>query len=579
MKEMLPGMLSIAATWGVLYVVCIGVGLLCTRLICRREWNMDTILVSFWLGWCAIVASLQVWQIFLPVHGAVLPFVVAAGAIGLVLNGRALFDTLRRGVRGSSRFGLVLAAAFAGGLGVFGLWLTNRAMGPVTPYDAGLYHLTSMRWLTEHPIVPGLGNLQHRLSNISSYFLFHSLVDAAPCVYQSYNIVSGLLLMAAMSQVLLSAWSLLVGEVRAWHVLRVLFLAPILRMCFFDVASTSPDVPVFLLGAAVAVETAKALAMPDTGRGGVVRVVLLSCVGLTMKLSFTVLGALSSLTVIVAQFLQRSGQTRLRRARLLAAPLGVAALVLLPYAARNVVTGGYPAYHSTLFGFAVPWRVPERVARHEALLVRAWAIRPSTPPAELFANSKWVLPWLRKTLGYYRLDMDAPLLMAIIAIALGVVGGKARGGLRGAGRWLWFLLIPVCAIVFWFSAAPAPRFAGAAFWWLGGGAFLLCLHMWRLPASRPSAVAALLASAILAVGFHVRLEKFLNPGPLNGFHPIPEMEMQTFVTDWGLALRCPVEGDQCWDAALPCTPYPNPSLRLRKAGDLRSGFVIQDNAD
>ena len=30
----------------------------------------------------------------------------------------------------------------------------------------------------------------------------------------------------------------------------------------------------------------------------------------------------------------------------------------------------------------------------------------------------------------------------------------------------------------------------------------------------------------------------------------------------------------CWNAPLPCTPYPNPALRLRDPGNLEAGFRI-----
>ena len=89
----------------------------------------------------------------------------------------------------------------------------------------------------------------------------------------------------------------------------------------------------------------------------------------------------------------------------------------------------------------------------------------------------------------------------------------------------------------------------------------------------------LCVSSVLALGFHFRLEKFVDPGPTRGFHPTREVSMKTFVTDSGLSLLCPEEGDQCWDAALPCTPYPNPAMRLRKERDLRSGFVIEHRGD
>jgi hypothetical protein len=43
----------------------------------------------------------------------------------------------------------------------------------------------------------------------------------------------------------------------------------------------------------------------------------------------------------------------------------------------------------------------------------------------------------------------------------------------------------------------------------------------------------------------------------------------------GLEVLVPQQGTYaCWDAALPCTPYPNPGLQLRRPPDLAGGFVV-----
>lgn len=47
-----------------------------------------------------------------------------------------------------------------------------------------------------------------------------------------------------------------------------------------------------------------------------------------------------------------------------------------------------------------------------------------------------------------------------------------------------------------------------------------------------------------------------------------------FVTDSGLSLVVPVKGATLGDAPLPCTPYPNKRLSLRKDDDLRHGFKL-----
>jgi hypothetical protein len=42
----------------------------------------------------------------------------------------------------------------------------------------------------------------------------------------------------------------------------------------------------------------------------------------------------------------------------------------------------------------------------------------------------------------------------------------------------------------------------------------------------------------------------------------------------GLVVNVPTLSDACWNAPLPCTAFPNPALRLRREGDLASGFML-----
>ena len=138
-----------------------------------------------------------------------------------------------------------------------------------------------------------------------------------------------------------------------------------------------------------------------------------------------------------------------------------------------------------------------------------------------------------------------------------------------------YIAIPFLALVFWFWAAPTPRFAGVAFWWLGGGAISLAFLVLQKPMVRfVSTFALTILSFVIAIALHINIEIFVDPGINHGFHEVPVAEMKPFTTRSGLKLLTPVDGDQCWDADLPCTPYPQEILRLREADDLQSGFEL-----
>ncbi len=67
--------------------------------------------------------------------------------------------------------------------------------------------------------------------------------------------------------------------------------------------------------------------------------------------------------------------------------------------------------------------------------------------------------------------------------------------------------------------------------------------------------------------------RWTGPGADGGFHPLPPADVQMFTTTSGLVVYTPRAGDQCWDAPLPCTPYPDAALCLRQAQMLPYGFM------
>jgi hypothetical protein len=63
--------------------------------------------------------------------------------------------------------------------------------------------------------------------------------------------------------------------------------------------------------------------------------------------------------------------------------------------------------------------------------------------------------------------------------------------------------------------------------------------------------------------------------------PLPKPALILRHTLSGLPVYVPAQGNQCWDAPLPCTPYFDESLRLRNLrndSSLRSGFTSEGRA-
>jgi hypothetical protein len=131
-------------------------------------------------------------------------------------------------------------------------------------------------------------------------------------------------------------------------------------------------------------------------------------------------------------------------------------------------------------------------------------------------------------------------------------------------------------LVFWFFAAPDPRFARALLFLVPTAGVTILLYETRgirLPGANPA-----LALALVFIAFQPNINfLWLNLGP----HQFPQAGRQGPVqppyrertTDSGLKVFLPEKGDQMWDSPIPSAPYFNPKLRLREPGNLASGFV------
>jgi hypothetical protein len=119
---------------------------------------------------------------------------------------------------------------------------------------------------------------------------------------------------------------------------------------------------------------------------------------------------------------------------------------------------------------------------------------------------------------------------------------------------------------------------GPALWVLGAGAIVLIVDCFvGLKKLTTACLILLTISSIIWIVIMIVYSSsklVIEPGKDHGFHPMPTVELKEFVTNSGLILYVPQKGDQCWDAPLPCTPYPKLNLRLRKEGDMSSGFML-----
>ena len=555
---MLLNILFILATWLVALLVFCGWGLLWARIFNLKKINLELLCLLFWVGWATTLLLLQFWHIFWPVNA------VAGGLVFFV--GITIFCRFVRQLSVKmDRCRLVIGMVLV----LFAIWLANRAMGPIGVYDTGLYHLNALRWITDYALVPGLGNLHGRLAFNSSYFLFPALLDIGPWSHMAHHLANGLLLLVVGGQLVHSLMQIFEGSARRYHFFAAVFIVPFARLSFVHASSLAPDLPIFLLGIVISFQVAKVLfsaAGTQDFNFIIFSVFLLIAVSVAVKLSFIILGMFYGLIILVKLIQQYKGYWRRRLMLYFIPPV----VILITWMARGVVLSGYIAYPATVGAFDVDWKVPVGHVVLEAKWIQSWARDPKiyNHPDEVLNNWDWLGPWGRRIAQKSGLiDVVLPLSLMLVAAFISILYRKKVFAPA------WILLLPACpALVFWFLTAPDPRFAGAAFWILAGGAICGIHYIYKY---RQIFIIGVLFLATLTFAAHVQQKGFwIQSNHAGGFCPVPERKMLEFETNTGLVLYHPTSCDQCWDAPLPCTPYPNPHLYLRKKGSIQGGFAV-----
>jgi hypothetical protein len=568
--------LAILATWLAGALTFVGIGtLLQAGGPARATWR--DVSTRFWLGIGGAMLVLQVWHLFLPVDGRAVLALVIPGIAGLWRMRREPVPLAG---------GLDARRALLGGVLV--AWVANRALGPTTLFDTGMYHQPVVAWTNSHAIVPGLGNLHGRLAFNSASLLLASVFDVGPLDGAALHVANGLL-----SAVLLiegvCAWQAARGSVhpRAFDLFSLGILPNVVHGALRqDVRSLSTDAAVCaLLFAATRLLFDHLAHLPPAGRERARRVpaiVFAFTAAVTVKLSAAMLAASGALLALWTLREARNGE------RL---PIGRLALWLSPAVAlfgvwlvRGAVLSGYPVYPARFLALAVDWRVPAEQAAAEAGWITMSARNLNSNV--IYPGLSWIWPWMRGVVvrgdPFAQLTVPA-LLTGAVALAVLVARRREPRPLWSPG-WARIALPLGMGIVFWLASAPHTRMAQGLLW----SAAAIALAWWcstagvrwgRTPAHRLARLVVGLSLALVvkqAAGTAMRaqgsrsravVEALLtlpHDGRWMAALPAPELAADTLVG--GLVVAVPVGDNACWNTSALCTPHPSATLRLRRSG-------------
>jgi hypothetical protein len=376
------------------------------------------------LGLLAIGVSAALLHAFVPLSESVQAVLLVSGVILLVITPRNAPVT--RGGLAAVAFGSVLAHD-----------------NLLTLYDNGLYHLQTILWNTDAPLIPGLANLHGRLGFNSLLFLIAAVVDDVAYGWIANALVTAFVLLAMLDRlrdasehrmaspafwflalaviafVLRPGWLAWLGVLNAGSAASVLIVYSIYLWFELHHGLRPAITPTLMLVVGVLTVLIKMSAAPMLAAGGV-------------------LWALRR-------------ETPPPRRVLIAVSIAVAI-----WSGRSLTLTGcaaYPMPQTSMYGLS--WTVSPAQVDGESSSVRSWARTPGrTDYHAVLANWDWFGPWLQ------RVKDEEPVrrLPWTLAIGLVAVVGSLIARRRVDSTTLRVAAALAACIACWFWAAPDPRF-------------------------------------------------------------------------------------------------------------------------
>ncbi|MBP9854302.1 MAG: hypothetical protein KBD53_05505 [Candidatus Omnitrophica bacterium] len=571
-------MIQIAWIWVFTSIIFFAIGYSLKNIV--TESSQIDLFDDFWIGWGAVIFLLILANFFIPIDKNFFFLIAYLGAFCLSIHIKKIYLFLKNYISTQKfQIFIFISAIFLVAYGT---------MAEKLPYDAGLYHMQSVKWASTYPVIPGLGNLHGRLAFNSSYFLYFAFFSFSPITY--YKLGSGLILAVILSKAMCSFLKVLrnsTSKISFDEIMWCLFICPLLYQAYRFSATTSPDLPIFLIGIIIAINLSKLIFRDlntDETLNTLFIIILLSTIGITIKLSSIVLGAacifLATLIVffpnlvlnseISSENLNKTALNKKFKNYLLI--YLVCFLIGTAYMVRGLILSGYPLYPSTFTFLKADWQIPYQKVVDMAGHVKSWA---QLQQLGKITGWYWLIPWGNRMLHnvFNRFDLIFPVLITAVTTIIFLF----RSYTPSDKRKLDLLVLPsLLNVIFWFIQAPEPRFAGSTFFIIAIALVSFFIFNSLVHKQRIYTAVINFCWMIFLLSTLTTMTKELMQGEKD-FRLTQKSVIKQEMTNSGLTIFLPLDGyhnEQCWDAPLPCTPNFNKDLHLRDKNNILKGFSV-----
>ncbi|HCL70492.1 MAG TPA: hypothetical protein DIC65_05590 [Actinobacteria bacterium] len=584
---LVSGTSLVLASWAFMIVLILALGAGPAIALAQGAGSGEGALViarrALWLGLSIFLVAGMFLNLFVPMASPINALVIfGLGALSLVTG----WIRIRRNPPRWKPWQIQptrLTAVIVVTLFVAQAYLALAALGPLTNYDSGLYHLGAVEYSRLFPAIPGLANVYSPLGYSTAEFPLAAALGAGPWGPEGLRLANGLLMAVLALDVALRAlqgrrgpgfFVAAVGLVAAW--------VPLLALSDYWVTSPSQDTAALILCVAAAAYLADAVGRRVAWAADAATA---CAAAISVSLIRPTLGAFTVGVILV------SGVLAVRRGRpwrptvvvasVTVAVMGVAAVIAT--LARDIILSGWLLFPLSTFPVPVDWRAPDPT------FLRLATLGYHRDPENLWESTEgwnWVASWIQRLPQSWETFEFA--LLGLTAVLL-LMTAHRWTNLRVRG--LGITMLPsIMSVAVWFTLAP-PSFR---FGWgpiVTLAAVPIGWSLWRLSRleSKQAAVSAVVGAgvALPLVGVVVfsaitRLDyaSFTDERTWSlgvsipyAVAPLPEVESDPVATTGGVELLVPSRNEQCWAVFPLCTPTPLPGLTPRGPGT-SDGFVV-----
>jgi hypothetical protein len=440
------------------------------------------------------------------------------------------------------------------------------ASKPLRHFDTGLYHVQSIKWCTDYPLVRGLANLHERLAFNSLWTPISAVVDFPHFPDSACFPITCLLLFAFGFAVYNAIYN---WKVRT-RSLADCFLAGCGCFWMWLVIVDSPLVILPSLSSDAPIYFTTLLCVyfllryrVDGELVDLFHALTVAALAVTIKVSAA---PLFLFLVLFAAFVwMRDQQTLPSKLRLWIPTSATTGALFVVWTARSIFLSGYLVFPvpATALTF-LPWHLPVPMARQLVDTLKAWARAPGVPPEIVLSSSAWIHEWL----GWFLEENLFYTTLAYAILGFGLIIfflPTRRSNLALAKCWPAFAML-CTGLLYWFTTAPDPRY---------GFGYLFALACLALSIAIDSLFANQSLGRFLVCC--TAIAPLFTVTDFSHFHfrDLPRMGVgrsSLHYTDQGAPIYVAEGNQKMFDGPLPSTPYFRPTLLTRRNAE---GRIVQ----